>query len=472
MDTPIIDMLSGAAKAVPVRFCMPGHKGKPAFLEADVDFLDVTELPGIDKLGSPEGAILRSERQYASSIGAKQSYYLVNGSTSGVEASLLAALEPGSKVIMARDVHMCAVSACILGGLDPVFVAPRKRDRSNLPDVVTPDEVEHVISLNPDAKAVFITYPNYYGLCTDLDTIAAMAHEAGMMLICDAAHAAAFDFSQFLPASPSECGCDMWTVSLHKTLPAMNQCAALSIGKECRTAPSLVQTRLNWLQTTSPSYILLASAEYATALMRDEGAMLLARALDLVHDAVRRIGMIGGYNVLTSSVPYYTGAYDRDPLRLVIDVTDRGLTGLGAARDLARRGVAVEAADLSNIILICSVADSREDYDRLIRALQDIKGGIYSIEQSITNADVHALYGTEFDIPLEKAVRRRSEAVPVSESAGRIAAVCAGLYPPGVPVLMPGQKISADAARTLEKLRRGGYGTFGFSDTIEVVSDR
>lgn len=472
MDTPIIDMLNGAAKSTPIRFCTPGHKGKPAFLEGDVDFLDVTELPGMDRLGSPEGAILRSERLYASSIGAKHAHYLVNGSTAGVEASILSALEPGSKILVARDVHMSAVSAFILGGLEPVFIAPKKRDRKNLPAVVTPDEVEHVIRMNPDAKAVFITYPNYYGLCADLETITAMAHEANMMLICDAAHAAAFDFSQYLPASPSQCGCDIWTVSLHKTLPAMNQCAALLTGPSCKVPQQTVQTRLNWLQTTSPSYLLLASSEYATALMRDEGAMLIARALDLVQDAVRRIGMIGGYSVVTNSVPFYTGAYDRDELRMVIDVSDRGLTGLGAARDLARRGVAVEAADLSNIILVSSVADLRDDYDRLIRALQDIRGGIYSIEQSITNADVNSLYGTEFQMPLREAARAKSEAVPLADSINRTAAVCAGLFPPGVPVLMPGQKITQETARTLEKLRRGGYATFGFSDTIEVVAGR
>ena len=156
----------------------------------------------------------------------------------------------------------------------------------------------------------------------------------------------------------------------------------------------------------------------------------------------------------------------------MIDVTDRGLTGLGAARDLARRGVAVEAADLSNIVLICTVADTREDFDRLIRALRDIRGGIYSIEQSITNADVHRLYTSEFAVPLGEAVRRPTELVPIADSADRVAAVCAGLYPPGVPALMPGQKISADAARTLEKLRRSGYGTFGYSETIEVLTER
>lgn len=472
MDTPIIDMLSGAAKSAAVRFCMPGHKGKPAFLEGEVDFLDVTELPGVDKLYNPEGAILRSQRLYASSIGARESHYLVNGSTTGVQASILAGLEPGSKILVARDVHLSAVSALILAGLEPVFIGPKKRDRANLPAVLRPDEVEHAISMNPDAKALFVTYPNYYGLCLDLEPITAMAHEAKQMLICDAAHAAAFDFSQYLPASPAQCGCDMWTVSLHKTLPAMNQCAALNVGSSCQIETSTIQTRINWLQTTSPSYLLLASSEYATALMRDEGAMLLARQLDLVQDAVRRIGKLGGYNVLTNSVPYATGAYDCDKLRLVIDVSDRGLTGLGAARDLARRGVAVEAADLSSIILICTVADTREDYDRLIRALQDIRGGIYSIEQSITNADVFSLYGTEFVTPLAEAARAKTETVPLQESADRIAAVCVGLYPPGVPVLMPGQQITADTARILEKLRRSGYGTFGFSDTIEVVSSK
>lgn len=347
-----------------------------------------------------------------------------------------------------------------------------RKPSGSLPNVVTPDDMANAITINPEAKAVVVTYPNYYGLCPDLETITAMAHEAGKLMICDAAHAAAFDYSQQLPASPSECGCDLWVTSLHKTLPAMNQCAALLVGKGCNVSIRQIQSRLNMVQTTSPSFLLLGSSEYATGLMSDEGAVLLARTADMVNDAIWRIGKLGGYKVVTADVPYQTGAYDRDLLRMVIDVSDRGLTGIGAERDLHRRGVVIEGADLSNIILICTVADAKEDFERLVRALQDIRGGIYSIEQPMTNVDVQSVITSKLDQPLRESALGPKETVSLADCVGRISAVSAGAFPPGVPLVLPGQTICKETRDILERLRRRGYGTFGFTDSIEVVEEK
>lgn len=463
-------MLNAAAGSARVRFSMPGHKGRAAFLSGDVDFLDLTEIPGMDNLYAAEGPILRSEQNYADAVGARDAFYLVNGSTSGLQAALLSALEPGDHVICSRDTHVSVISGLILAGLEPYFVRTRK-PQGALPRVATPEDFEKAIAVNRDAKAVCVTYPDYYGLCVDLETVCAMAHEAGMLVICDAAHAATFDFSHQLPASPSQCGCDLWVTSLHKTLPAMNQCAALLVGKSCPVSVSKLQSRLNWIQTTSPSYLLLGSSEYATAFMESEGAERLAWTIRMVQEAIPRIEGLGGYKVSTAEVPFETGAYDRDILRMVINVTDRGLTGIAAARELMRRGVVVEAADLSNLILICTVADVPEDYERLVRALASINGGMYSLEQPLTNREVNAAYSAEMVMPPRQAALGEIETVPFAASAGRTAAVSAGVFPPGVPMVLPGQQISAEAVKVLEYLRRRGLGTFGFGDTIEVVRE-
>lgn len=470
MDTPILDMINAAAGGARVRFCMPGHKGKAAFLSDEVDFLDLTEIPGMDNLYAAEGAILRSEQNYADAIGAADAFYLVNGSTCGLQAAVLSALRPGDHIVCTRDVHVSFVSSMILAGLEPYFVRTRKTTGS-LPNVATPEDVEKAIAVNRDAKAVCVTYPNYYGLCIDLETISAMAHEAGMLLICDAAHAATFDFSQKLPASPAQCGCDLWVTSLHKTLPAMNQCAALLMGRECPVPVRKIQNRLNWLQTTSPSYLLLGSSEYATTLMEAQGAERLARAIALVKDTIPVIEGLGGYKVVTAETPYETGAYDHDILRMVIDVTDRGLTGIACARELMRRGLVVEAADLSNLILICTIVDTAEDYEMLVRALASIQGGMYSLEQPMTNREVNAVYGCELEMPVREAALADHETVPFAASEGRIAAVSAGVFPPGVPTLLPGQRISQEAVHVLQYLRRRGFGTFGFGETIDVVKE-
>lgn len=462
-------MLAGVAAGTRSRFNMPGHKGKAAYLPERVNVRDITEVPGADSLYCPEGVIQRSQRLYADAIGARSARYLVNGSTCGVETAILSAIGPGDKILVARDLHLSAVHAFILADAKPVFIVP-KPSAGSLPSVVTPQQVERAIRRHTDAKAIYVTYPNYYGECVDLETITAMAHEAGMRVICDAAHAAAFDFSTLLPASPSRCGCDLWATSLHKTLPANNQCAALLVGRGCLGIPeTLVQSRLNWLQTTSPSYLLLASCEFATAIMMQEGADLVSRAVQQLEVATRQLERMG-FRVLSRDVAPQTGAYDRDILRLVIDVSGRGMTGLAAAREMARQGTYVEGADLSNLILICSPVDVEDDLATLVGTMQTLKGGLYTIERPLRNQDLWNLGESEFVAPIRAAAMARRESVPISKCDGRISAACIGLYPPGVPIYMPGQRLSAEKMRTLERLRKEGYGTFGFSETVEVAA--
>lgn len=225
------------------------------------------------------------------------------------------------------------------------------------------------------------------------------------------------------------------------------------------------------MQTTSPSFLLLGSCEYATALMEQEGAVRLARTIDLINDTIPRIEGLGGYKVSTAEVPYGTGAYDRDILRMVIDCSDRGLSGVATQRELLKRGIAVEGADLSNLILICTIADTPEDYDLLVRGLASVNGGMYSLEHRVTNADVQAAFTSEMAMPMRKAAMAKSSVVRLGESVGRIAAVSAGAFPPGVPIVLPGQRISKEAAHVLEYLMRRGLGVFGCGETIRVVEE-
>ncbi len=468
MNTPILDMLNAILEKRDTRFCMPGHKGRGAFLEDTVDRYDITEMDGADRLYLPTGAIKRGQELYAAAIGARQSFFLVNGSTAGVQAAVLSVLKPGDKVLCARDVHLSAVHAFVLAGATPVFVYSSAQD-VELPCVITPEDIRAAVRENPDAKAVYITYPNYYGLCTDLNEICAIAHLAGMQVICDGAHSAAFDYSDLLPASPAECGCDIWTASLHKTLPAMNQCAVLSIGEAARIDEGAVQSRLNMLQTTSPSYLLLGSCDYAAAFMREEGKQRLSAVIALVEDNIRKIEALSGYRCVTKDVPAKTGASDRDLLKLVIDVTDRGISGIGAAAILAKRGIEVEAADFSHIVLICTVADQREDFERLRSELDRLHGSNYNIRRAMTARQLADVFGVQPSADMRAAAFARRRRVAFLDSAGEIAAVCAGAYPPGVPIIMPGQRITCSMVDYLTKLKNHGYHMFGCGDTIEVA---
>ena len=469
MKTPIVEMLDRVSGEARSRFCMPGHKGKAGFLPEAVNTLDITELPGADNLYHPQSAVREAQELHAEYTGARESYFLVNGSSCGVQAAVLSGLEPGDTVIVARDIHLSAVNAFIMADVKPVFVYPSARE-TDVPCVVSVQDVASAVALHKKAKAVYLTYPNYYGLCADLNGICAVAHEAGMKVICDAAHAAAFDFSDLLPTAPAPAGCDVWTCSLHKTLGAMNQCAVLNAGVESGLQPEVIQARLNMLQTTSPSYLLLASADYALGFMREEGRQKLNTAIQLVEENMRRIEALGGYRCVFQDVPKQTGAYDRDILRLVIDVTDRGVSGFGAARFLQEKGIAVETADIANIVLICTAADTAEDFELLKAALSEIKGSNYKIRRMMTAEDLKQVYLPQVSMPMRRAFFAERRSVPLEEGIGCIAAAPAGAYPPGVPVILPGQKITEDMVDYLVLLRNRGYGLFGiYRNEIEIA---
>ncbi len=466
MDTPILDMLKKIAASGDARFCMPGHKGKPGFLGGAVNDYDITELPGADNLYMPEGPILQSQQLHAEYIGASHSFFLVNGSSIGVHASILAVLKRGDKVIVGRDMHLSAINALALAGARPLLVHP-SASGTELFGVLTPEDVRRAVLRYPDAKAVYITYPNYYGLCSDINEICAVAHRAGMKVICDAAHAAAFDYSDLLPVPPAAAGCDVWATSLHKTLPAMNQCAVMSVGTGVEWGTA--QAVLNMLQTTSPSYVLLGSSDYALGYMRDKGKQKLAAVIALVEDNIRKIEALGGYRCVTKDVPVLTGAYDRDILKLVIDVTDRGISGFSAARSLAKNGICVEAADSANIVLICSVADGQEDLDRLKAALYALKGSNYSIQSKMTAIELAGVFDRQLSMEIGEAVFGKKRNVPLLESVGEIAAASVGAYPPGIPVIIPGQKITYDMVDYIARMRQQGYTVFGSDGNIDIV---
>ncbi|MDL2238182.1 aminotransferase class V-fold PLP-dependent enzyme, partial [Christensenellaceae bacterium OttesenSCG-928-K19] len=428
----------------------------------------ITELPGADNLYMPAGVIRESQALHAGFIHAGASFLLVNGSSCGVHAAMLSVLKPGDKIIVARDMHLSAVHGLILAGAVPVFMIPQNAN-PELPGVITPQDVRTVLAEHPDAKAVYLTYPNYYGMCCDLNEICAIVHNAGKKVICDAAHAAAFDFSPLMPDSPAAAGCDIWVTSLHKTLPAMNQCATLCVGEDTRLMPNVVQSRLNMLQTTSPSYVLLASADYALGFMRERGKEALGAVINLVEDNIRKIEAIGGYRVVTKDVPPLCGAYDRDVLKLVIDVTDRGVSGFGAAKALQKQGVYIEAADSSNIILLCTVADGKAEFDLLRAALSKIKGANYHIKRTKPDEELQQIYRRKPAMSMREAVYARRRSIPMIDAVGEVSAVCVGAYPPGVPIILPGQSITYGMVDYIARMRQAGYSIFGTDGSIEVA---
>ena len=468
MKRPVVEMLQNIAAASRVRFHMPGHKGRLGFLPQAVLQYDITELAGTDNLYMPTGVINQSQKLNAQNLGAKSCFYLVNGSSAGIEASLLTVAGPGEKVIFARDFHLSAVSGIILSGIKPVFVYPSAHN-TYLPSVVTALDVKRAISEHEDAKAIYLTYPNYYGLCPDLNEIAALAHSVGMWVIVDGAHAAAFAYSDMLPSHPGEAGADIWTMSLHKTLHVPNQCAILCVGEQSGISEDLVKRNINLLQTTSPSYLLLGSIDHALAEMRENGAKMIGDAVLLLEEFILRVGLLGGYKCITADIPSGTGAVDRDITKLVIDVTDRGMTGFMAEQKLCKKGIFVEGADHRNIILMCSIANNRRDFEQLLAALDEINGTNYNIANAA--GGMHFNKNVQIKFSMRNIMLHKTVNLPFINAVGRMAACAVGTYPPGVPYILPGQVIDVNALEHLATLQNQGYTLFGTDGYSLDVAD-
>lgn len=421
MRTPIADML----KTVPaIRFCMPGHKGT---LRSD----DITEIPGADNLLSPDGCIMESQELCAKQFGAAAAFYSTNGSTACALASLLMFKR---KVIIAADCHRSAISAVELSGAQVSYI-PIELNAGAVMKPVSVEAVKEAISADSDAEAVFLTYPNYYGMCCDLSEIARITHEAGMKLIVDSAHGAHLGFCPCLPKSAGECGADIWFVSTHKTLRALNQTAILF----CADSVDAQQLKrsLNLVHTTSPSYPLLASIDTARAEIASVGSVKLKRLCDEIEYFKSKLAAVKG--VFAENTDDFT--------RLVLRIDG---CGFAAEKYLYEKGIAIECADKNHIVLICTIADESMSFEKLYNALRD-----FADTEKYETIDIPL--GINVTCGISEAKNHLTKKMHIKDTAGMTAASGVIMYPPGAYVLLPGEKITADKIVLLERLHDSGY---------------
>jgi arginine/lysine/ornithine decarboxylase len=347
-------------------------------------------------------------------------------------------------------------------GITPVYLSAPPCD---YPAVVSAEDVKAALLANRDAAAVFITYPNYFGFCCDIEAIAQAAHKMGVPLVVDAAHAAHFVYSPLLPLGPSHAGADMWTESAHKTLPAMNQCACVCIGRQAPIEPYELKQALTDFQTTSPSYLLLASLDYAHAFMRDKGEQELFRIINLGRRFEEMVGDLPGFSCPEIQQEHIA---DRDCLKVIIDVSGTGHTGMEVKDMLAKQSIYAEAADLKNILLMLSVGNTSSQLDALYDALKRIE-----------KKPGRVIYFSPYSMPDATKYSQNSrfwgniESVRLEQSVGRISAAAAGVYPPAEVVLQRGQVVSYEIAGYLLESRRQGFEVFGTDgDNIRVYKER
>ncbi|WP_035106431.1 aminotransferase class I/II-fold pyridoxal phosphate-dependent enzyme [Desulfovirgula thermocuniculi] len=455
-ETPLLAAVLEHCRRPYARLHVPAHRqGQAVFApwRRHRGFLkmDLTELPGLDDLHAPAGVIAGAQELAAALFGADTTFFLVNGSTAGIMALVVALCGPEEELLLPRYAHRAVLGGLVFSGARPVFLAPDYLEDFYIPLPLKAETVAGAVRRHPAAKCLLAVHPTYYGLCGDLGAQAAAAHAAGIPLVVDEAHGVHFAFHEAFPPPALACGADAAVQSLHKTGGSLTQSSLLHL-KGARVDAARVKAALSWLQTTSPSYLLMASLDGARWQLAREGRRLLESALELASFLRREISRLPGLLVLGEEHLGGTGAARADPTRLVINVRRLGLSGYAVAGLLAREhGVLVEMADYTNLVALVGIGTTRRDAEALRRGLKEI---------SRRHAGSRPLPPPPDLPPLPPARLTPREAwlapcryLPLAECAGRVSAEAVCVSPPGIPLVYPGEEITPEVIEYLKWLR-------------------
>jgi arginine/lysine/ornithine decarboxylase len=458
-QTPLIDALKNSISRPHTPFYTPGHKRGAGISPILKDLLgenvfqaDLTELEELDNLFTPENAILQAQELAADAFGAEKTYFLINGSTCGIEAAIMAICGVGDKIILPRNIHSSVISGLVLSGAIPIFIYPEYDEILDIAHGVKLEDLKSTLSQHPDAKAVLMVHPTYYGVCGDLKSIAEITHEYNIPLIVDEAHGAHFAFHPHLPISALAAGADITIQSIHKTLGAMTQASMLHIQGNKINVDRLNKA-LQLVQSTSPSFVLLASLDAARQQMAMNGEGLMLETLYLASVARRKINKFPGLSVLDTPENKNSSFFDLDKTRLTVNVSQLGITGFAAEDFINTNGLTPEFSSLQNLIFIISLGNNKSDLEVLVEGLKKL-----SQIDKLTNQYQICKYrnddimGHIFCLSPREAFFADSETLPLEKTLDRICAENICPYPPGIPVLMAGELITKPAIEYLQQI--------------------
>lgn len=471
---PLFDSLRRFVERGQAPFYSPGHKGgrtlDPWFREHIAD-LDLNNLPDTDTLHCPEGPILHAERLIADAWGVGQSFILVQGSTSGNIAVALSALRPGEPVLVARNAHKSVLAGLVQVGARPIWLEPRWDETFGVAHGLDVSVAERAFT-ESDAKALWVLHPTYYGSCGDIAALAELCRRHDAKLLVDSAHSPHFTFHPDLP-TPGERFGAATVQSVHKILSGLSQAALLHVDPTVLD-PATVRRGLQLIQTTSPHFAIMASIDLARRQMMLHGRELLERTLDRTRRAATRLAAIPGLSVLRQEhlAGAGTGLHQLDETKLLI-----GTAGLAIdARDVLARlnrvhGVQPELSGTGHVLCITTIGNTDDDMDRLVAGFDEVarhaglrKGGA----QAALAADLLAVRPETVLTPRE-AFFAVAESVSLARAGGRVAAEAITPYPPGIPLVMPGERLSADVIELLKALRDAGNPISASDPTMDFV---
>lgn len=476
-QTPLFTGLLAHASRNPIQFHIPGHKKGAGmapefrkFIGENALSIDLINIAPLDDLHAPHGMIRDAQVIAAEAFGADHTYFSVQGTSGAIITMVMSVCNPGDKILVPRNVHKSILTGIILSGALPIFMTPELDYNLGIAHGVSLESVRAGLDLHPDAKGVLIINPTYFGVAADLKAIVELAHSRGVPVLVDEAHGVHIHFHEQLPLSAMQAGADMAATSVHKLGGSMTQTSVLNIREGYVTA-GRVQAIISMLTTTSTSYLLLASLDVARKQLATRGRLLIDRAVVLSTRARTAINEIPGlYCFGPEVIGQRSSSFDLDPTKLSICVKELGITGVDVEKMLRDEfNIEVELSDLYNILCIISFGDQEEEIDALLRALRTLSERFYrtrpanQVKVSVPTVPILAMSPRE-------AFYAVTEEVPLREAEGRVIAESIMVYPPGIPVFLPGEIVSLENLNYIEECIDAGLPVQGTEDpNIQMV---
>ncbi len=469
-ETPIFSVLKDvyvARNVIP--FHVPGHKQGAGiekdfyeFMGANPFKIDVTIFEMVDGLHNPKTHIKRALELAADAYGAKESFFCVNGTSGGIQAMIMSVVKAGDKILVPRNTHKSVNASVILSGAQPVYMEPEIDIENGIAHGIAPETVEKTLRENPDASAVLIINPTYYGVATDLSKIVKIVHEYDIPLLVDEAHGPHLKFSEKLPISAMEAGADACAQSTHKIIGAMTQGSILHIQGN-RISGNRVRQVLSLLQTTSPSYILLASLDCARKQIALDGRDLIEKSIERADYLREEINKVSGFKSFGREVLDGKGRYSFDPTKVTISARELGYTGYQLERILVDRyNIQPELSDFYNVLLVTTYGDTEESIASVLSAVKSISAEMEHQEDIPSFKDIPKI-PEMVQIPRESFFSKKTRK-HLKDAIGNISGEFIMAYPPGIPIICPGERISEEIIDYVEDLKEAGLSVQGLED--------
>ncbi|WP_339062205.1 aminotransferase class I/II-fold pyridoxal phosphate-dependent enzyme [Tepidibacillus marianensis] len=480
--TPLFTAVVEHAKRNPIQLHIPGHKKGQGmdeefrkFIGENALSIDLINIAPLDDLHHPHGIIKEAQELAAEAFGADYTFFSVQGTSGAIMAMIMSVVGPKDKIIVPRNVHKSVMSAIIYAGATPIFVHPEMDPKIGIAHGITPNSVKKALEQHSDAKAVLVINPTYYGISGHLREIVEVVHEYEIPVLVDEAHGVHIHFHDELPLSAMQARADMAATSVHKLGGSLTQSSILNIRGNLIN-PMHVQTVMSMLTTTSTSYILLASLDTARRNLAINGKRLLDETIHLAQHTRKQLNEIPGLYCLGDEVLGTEATYDYDPTKILISVKDLGITGYDVEKWLRKNyNIEVELSDLYNILSIITPGDRSEDIQKFVTAMK-----------TLSEQHQHRIVEKHLEVQLPKipdlamsprdAFYAETDIIPLNQSVGHVIAEFVMVYPPGIPILLPGEIITQDNINFIHQNLAAGLPVQGPEDEtmsmIKVIKER